>query len=490
MLGQDHTILAGLAADQKLALLPAMATRHGLITGATGTGKTITLQTLAEGFSEMGVPVFLADIKGDLSGLAKAGQPKGKIASRIDELQLPQLGYVNKGFPVAFWDVFAEQGLPLRATISDLGPLLLGRLLKLNSVQSALLHSVFRIADDHGWLLLDLKDLQSLLAHLSENEALYRSSYGNLPKQSLGAIQRGLLELEAQGAAQFFGEPALALSDLLLTDAWGHGVINILEAQRLANHAPKTYACLLLWLLSKLFEDLPECGDLPKPKLVFFFDEAHLLFDHAEAALLEKIEQVVRLIRSRGVALFFISQSPADIPDSVLGQLQNRVQHALRAFTPKERKAVKCAAEAFRPNPALDTSRTIEELGVGMALVSFLDEKGVPRMVEKAAIIPPQSQAGPLENAELTQIIQQSPLQECYAKTLDRYSAYEMLAEKAQIPAPKPRTKAQDPDPLEAILGSFAKKAGQQLTNQIARNIGRKLARGILGTLFGGKGSR
>ena len=484
---KDRSILAGFAADREILLLPAMAARHGLITGATGTGKTITLQTLAEGFSEMGVPVFLADVKGDLAGLATAGSPKGKIAERIQELHLPERGYSNQGFPVSFWDVFAEQGIPLRATVSDMGPLLLARLLTLNSVQTALLHSVFRIADDHGWLLLDLKDLKSLLAHLAENEAIYRPNYGNLPRQSLGAIQRGLLELEAQGAQAFFGEPALGLSDLLLTDAWGHGVINILEAQKLTNNAPKTYACLLLWLLSKLFEELPECGDLPKPKLVFFFDEAHLLFDHAEKALLEKIEQVVRLIRSRGVGIFFISQSPADIPDSVLGQLQNRVQHALRAFTPKERKAVKCAAEAFRPNPAIDTGRAIEELGVGQALVSFLDEKGVPRMVEKAAIIPPQSHAGPLEPQTKARIIKSSPLLDAYAQSLDRYSAYEMLAEKAQIPSPSPKARESKADPLEAILGTFAKKAGQQITNQIARGLGRKLTRGILGTLFGGK---
>ena len=485
MLCHDHAILAGLASGKELALLPAMATRHGLITGATGTGKTITLQTLAEGFSELGVPVFLADVKGDLAGLSQKGEPKGKIASRIQELQLPERGYANTGFPVCFWDVFADLGLPLRATISDMGPLLLSRLLRLNSVQSALLQSAFRIADDNGLLLLDLKDLKSLLTHLSQHEALYRPKYGNLPKQSIGAIQRGLLELEAQGAEDFFGEPALNISDLLLTDAWGHGVINILEAQKLINNSPKIYACLLLWLLSKLFEELPECGDLAKPKLVFFFDEAHLLFDHAEPALLEKIEQVVRLIRSRGVGIFFISQTPADIPDSVLGQLQNRVQHALRAFTPKERKAVKCAAEAFRPNPALDISRVIEELGVGCALVSFLDEKGVPRIVEEAAIIPPQSHTGPIESGQMAQIIQHSPLQATYAKALDRYSAYEMLAEKMQVPGPKATKK--DEDPREGILATFAKKAGQQVTNQIARSIGRKLARGILGTLFGGK---
>ncbi|MBO4369094.1 MAG: DUF853 family protein [Desulfovibrio sp.] len=489
MLTKDHTILTAKNSEKCIPLLPRMANRHGLITGATGTGKTVTLQGLAEGFSQLGVPVFLADVKGDLSGLAKKGEPGGKIKARIEELGLRSIGYENNQFPVCFWDVFGNDGHPFRTTISEMGPLLLARLLGLNAVQSGVLHIVFRIADDQGLLLLDLKDLRSMLEHVGKEHKLYETRYGNIAPQSVGAIQRTLLELENQGGTLFFGEPALDISDLMLTDAWGNGIINILQAATLINSSPRIYACLLLWLLSELYEKLPECGDLEKPKLVFFFDEAHLLFDTAEAVLLEKIEQVVRLIRSRGVGVFFVSQNPNDIPDSVLGQLGNRVQHALRAFTPKERKAIKSAADSFRPNPSFTTSDVIEILGVGEALVSFLDDHGIPNPVERAFILPPESFVGPISDEERQHILHNSPLSGVYDQAVDRFSAYESLMQRVRATSPSREekgTKSQE-SPLDAILGSFAKQAGQQITRQLSREIGKTLVRGVLGTLFGGK---
>src|SRR3989440_7399045 len=378
-----------------LALLPSLANRHGLITGATGTGKSVTLQTLAHGFSSIGVPVFMADVKGDLSGLAKAGGSNPKVAERLASLR------INSEFaacPVAFWDVYGKSGVPVRATVSDMGPLLLGRMLGLNETQEGVLSLVFKIADDQGMLLLDLKDLRAMLQHVGDNAAQFKTAYGNVSTASIGAIQRGLVALENQGAAQFFGEPMLDIGDLMQTRD-GKGVVNILAADQLMN-APKLYASFLLWLLAELFEGLPEVGDPDKPKVVFFFDEAHLLFSEAPKALLEKVEQVVRLIRSKGVGVYFVTQNPLDVPESVLGQLGNRVQHALRAFTPRDQKAVKTAAETLRPNPKLQAEKVITELGVGEALVSLLDEKGSPCVVERAFIVPPASQLGPISDDE------------------------------------------------------------------------------------------
>ncbi|MCR4667078.1 MAG: DUF853 domain-containing protein [Desulfovibrio sp.] len=488
MLTDQHSILTAMNGEKLISLTPRMANRHGLITGATGTGKTVTLQGLAEGFSQLGVPVFLSDVKGDLSGLAKQGAPGGKIKSRIEELKLQDIGYSNTAFPVTFWDVFGREGHPFRTSISDMGPILLSRLLDLNDIQSGILSIVFRIADDQGLLLLDLRDLQSMLRYVAEHRKDYETSYGHIATQSVGAIQRSLLELENQGGNLFFGEPALDIADIMLTDAWGNGIINILHSAPLINSSPRIYSSLLLWLLSELYERLPECGDLEKPKLVFFFDEAHLLFEMAERVLLEKIEQIVRLIRSRGVGVYFISQNPADIPDTVLGQLGNRVQHALRAFTPKERKAIKSAADAFRPNPAFSTIDVIEMLGVGEALVSFLDEHGVPTPVERALILPPESFVGPLTPEERHAVISNSSLGSVYNRTVDRYSAFEALTKRHEESTAMPRgTKREQDNPLEEIFGSFAKQARTQITRQIGRELGKTVVRGILGTLFGKK---
>src|SRR5512139_780518 len=364
-------------AQHELVLLPAMANRHGLVTGATGTGKTVTLQSLAESFSRIGVPVFMSDIKGDLSGIAKTGGGNAKVQARAEQLKLE--GFAHRAFPVTFWDVEGKQGHPVRATVSDMGPLLLGRMLNLNDTQQGVLTLVFKIADDNGMLLLDFKDLRAMVQHVGDNAKDFTTEYGNISAASIGAIQRGLLELSSQGAEQFFGEPMLNIDDLMQTDK-GAGMVNILAADKLMQ-APKVYSTLLLWLLSELFEHLPEAGDLDKPKLVFFFDEAHLLFNDAPAALVDKIEQVVRLIRSKGVGVYFVTQNPMDVPDKILGQLGNRVQHALRAFTPRDQKAVKSAAETLRANPKFDAATAITELGVGEALVSFLDEKGRPNVV-------------------------------------------------------------------------------------------------------------
>ena len=520
MLDNAGRALVAISADTPLCLVPAMGNRHGLITGATGTGKTVTLQSLAETFSSLGVPVFLADVKGDLSGLARAGAPAGKLAERIEQLGLRQQGHTPLAFPVTFWDVFGQQGQPLRSTISEMGPLLLSRLLQLNEVQSGLLHLVFRVADDNGLLLLDMQDLRSMLQHVGEERERYRMVYGQISTTSIGAIQRALLRLEGEGGDRFFGEPALDIADLLHVDAAGRGNINILAADALMN-APQLYSCLLLWLLSELFENMPEVGDADKPRLVFFFDEAHLLFKDAPAALVEKIEQVVRLIRSRGVGVYFVSQNPADIPDAVLGQLGNRIQHALRAFTPREQKAVRAAAQSFRPNPAFEVEEAISQLGVGEALVSLLDTNGAPCVVERALIVPPQSQVGPLTEAERAAVLQTSVTAAKYAEELDRESACEILAARAlmlqQAEAAVSQKKAADKaqqerlkeearlarearrqerearqqereraknDILGNILGSVAKQTQRTITNTVGREIGKTVLRGILGGLF------
>ncbi len=429
-------LLIAKARDLELALLPALANRHGLITGATGTGKTVTLQKLAEQFSAIGVPVFMADIKGDLSGIAQAGTYTGKVKERLDALKLEEPKW--NGCPVTCWDVFGAlpaaagggKGHPVRATISDLGPLLLSRLLNLNDTQSGVLQLVFKIADDNGLLLLDLKDLRAMCQRVGDNASSFTTEYGNVSAASIGAIQRGLLTIESQsesqGAENFFGEPMLNIDDLMQTDGNGRGIVNILAADKLLN-SPKLYSTFLLWMLAELYEHLPEAGDLEKPKLVFFFDEAHLLFNEAPKALLEKIEQVVRLIRSKGVGVYFVTQNPLDVPDTVLAQLGNRVQHALRAFTPRDQKAVKAAADTMRANPTLDTAAAITELGVGEALVSFLDEKGRPCIVERVFIVPPVSQIGPIDAAQRKALIDNSIVAGVYEKTVDRDSAYEVL---------------------------------------------------------------
>ncbi|MDQ1830257.1 helicase HerA-like C-terminal domain-containing protein [Massilia scottii] len=488
-----------------LDLLSALVNRHGCITGATGTGKTVTLQVIAEALSGIGVPVFMADVKGDLSGMAKAGAASEKMTKRLSALGVEAPAWA--ACPVTFWDVFGENGHPVRATISDLGPLLLARMLNLNDTQEGVLQLVFKIADDNGLLLLDIKDLRSMLQHVGDNAADFRTTYGNISAASIGAIQRGLVAVEQQGGDRFFGEPMLNIDDLLQTDAQGKGILNILAADKLMN-APRLYAVFLLWLLSELFENLPEVGDLDKPKLVFFFDEAHLLFSETPKPLLQKIEQVVRLIRSKGVGVFFITQNPLDIPDTVLGQLGNRVQHALRAYTPRDQKAVKAAADTFRPNPALDTAQVIAELEVGEALVSFLDEKGRPNMVERAFILPPASQIGPIDDPGRQRAMAQSVVAGVYEQGIDRESAHELIAargaaaEQAESPAPRGRTPAGGarsqapgtaPDtslgglfgggggskrqsPVEAMVKSAARSIGSQ--------VGREIIRGVLGSIL------
>jgi DNA helicase HerA-like ATPase len=464
-------------------LLPRMANRHGLIAGATGTGKTVTLQRLAESFSQRGTPVFLADIKGDLSGLSQAGGQNPRILERAKQLGLGALKFA--GSPVAFWDVFGEQGHPVRSTISEMGPLLLSRLLNLNDTQAGVLSIVFKVADDQGLLLLDLKDFREMLRYVGDNASEFKSGYGNVSTASIGAIQRGLLTLEEQGAEKFFGEPALDLEDLMQT-VEGRGVINILSADQLMQY-PRLYTTFLLWLLSELFENLPETGDIEKPKLVFFFDEAHLLFDEAPKVLLEKIEQVVRLIRSKGVGVYFVTQNPLDVPETVLGQLGNRVQHALRAFTPKDQKAVKSAAQTFRANPGLDVEKVITELGVGEALVSFLDDKGVPEPVHRGLICPPVSFIGPIVASDREKIIRASMVYGHYEKAVDRESAYERLKAKAAAsPAAEPAApqrsapRGRQPESMtETMMKSVVRAAGSQM--------GRSLIRGVLGSILGGR---
>ncbi len=465
----------------ELVLLPHFANRHGCITGATGTGKTVTLQTIAQALSDCGVAVFMADIKGDLSGLAKAGSMTPRIKERLDLLKLDEPRWA--ACPVTFWDVFGEQGHPVRATISDLGPLLLARMLNLNDTQEGVLQLVFKIADDNGLLLLDTKDLRAMLQHVGDNAADFRTEYGNISAASIGAIQRGLMAIEEQGGDRFFGEPMLNIDDMMQTDACGKGVVNILAADKLLN-SPRLYSTFLLWMLSELFEQLPEVGDIDKPKLVFFFDEAHLLFDEAPRPLLQKIEQVVRLIRSKGVGVFFVTQNPLDIPDSVLGQLGNRVQHALRAYTPRDQKAVQAAAETFRPNPALDTAQAITELEVGEALVSFLDEKGRPMMVERAFVLAPASQIGPLTDAERHAVIADSIVAGVYEKAVDRESAYEKIkgrvVDQARAGRPVPATARES----EAPTGGQAESPVPQAQGP---SVGDRI-KDALGGLFGGSG--
>lgn len=467
-------------------ILPRMANRHGLIAGATGTGKTVTLQTLAEGFSKNGVPVFMADVKGDLSGMSQQGGGNARVEARVQQLAISDFSYAK--CPVTFWDMFGEKGHPVRTTIAEMGPLLLARLLNLNDVQAGVLNAIFKIADDKGWLLLDLKDLRAMMQHASENSTQYQAEYGNISAASVGAVQRALLQLETQGADMLFGEPALNLDDLMQTDEQGRGVVNILMSDKLFN-SPRIYATLLLWLLSELFEKLPEAGDLEKPKLVFFFDEAHLLFNDAPAVLLEKIEQVVRLIRSKGVGVYFVSQNPLDIPDAVLGQLGNRVQHALRAFTPRDQKAVKSAATTFRSNPKLDVESVITELGVGEALVSFLDEKGIPTPVERTFVCPPGSRIGPATDAERIESIRTSVLSNVYEKQVDRESAYEILKAHVEATAAEDAelaTSSSKKEPVsrsDGILEAAAKSAARAIGSQ----LGRQIIRGILGSILGGR---
>jgi DNA helicase HerA-like ATPase len=472
-----------LGAPQYLAL--RYANRHGLVTGATGTGKTVTLQILAEGFSRAGVPVFAADVKGDLSGIATAGEAKDFLQKRAADIGLAG-EYQLSGTPTIFWDLFGEQGHPIRATVSEMGPLLLARLMDLNPTQEGVLNIAFKVADEEKMLLLDLKDLQALLADLAERSKEMSGRYGNVSKASVGAIQRQLLVLENQGGAAFFGEPALQIADLMRIAPDGRGMVSVLSAERLMQ-APRLYSTFLLWLLSELFEELPEVGDPDKPRLVFFFDEAHLLFDEAPKALLDKVEQVVKLIRSKGVGVYFVTQNPLDVPESVLAQLGNRVQHALRAYTPREQKAVRTAAETFRPNPDFDVADTITRLQVGEALVSTLGEGGVPSMVERTLVRPPSSRLGPLLPAERAGTVQASPLAGQYDRTLDRESAYEVLAKRASSQTEQ-RTAEGEPERPRSTARrssrqSVAEAAMKSVARSVASSLGRALVRGILGSL-------
>jgi hypothetical protein len=496
----DPGILVGKAADF-IHLLPRLANRHGLVAGATGTGKTVTLQALAEGFSRRGVPVFLADVKGDLAGISQVGGTHPKILERVAALGLKD--YTPQSVPVIFWDLFQEQGHPVRTTVSEMGPLLLARLLELNDTQEGVLNVAFRAADDEGLLLLDLKDLRAILAFVAENAATLRATYGNVSAASVGAIQRQLLVLEQQGADLFFGEPALDLRDLMRVDHRGQGYVSVLAADRLMQ-SPRLYSTFLLWLLAELFEELPEVGDLDRPKLVFFFDEAHLLFDDASSALVDKVEQVVRLIRSKGVGVYFVTQNPLDVPDTVLGQLGNRVQHALRAFTPRDQKAVRTAAETFRPNPAFDTAAAITELAVGEALVSTLDAKGTPQVVQRALVAPPGSRLGPVTPAERQAVIDASPVRGMYDRAVDRESAHEKLVARAREAdearrdaearaAEDARAAAERKAQEAATRGRGRQREGvaEALAKSVARSVGsavgRQIIRGVLGSLFRGR---
>ncbi len=510
--------------DIQCCLRPDKSNRHGLITGATGTGKTITLQTMAEAFSRIGVPVFMADVKGDLTGISQTGALGEKLAKVIKERSLDTPEF--SAFPVTLWDVFGEQGHPVRATVSDLGPLLLGRMLNLNETQAGVLQLVFKIADDQGLLLLDMKDLRAMCQQVGDNASEFTTEYGNISAASIGAIQRGLMQIETQGGDRFFGEPMLNIDDFMQTDSAGRGVINVLAADRLMN-SPRLYATFLLWLLSELFEALPEVGDLDKPKLVFFFDEAHLLFTDAPKALIERIELVVRLVRSKGVGVFFVTQNPLDIPDSVLAQLGNRVQHALRAFTPRDQKAVKSAAETMRQNPKLNIETAITELAVGEALVSFLDEKGRPSVTERVYVLPPASQIGPISAAQRGKLIAESIVAGVYEKVVDRESAFEAIKGRTQSRMADPATAREKTDAMSKtvqtdsatkgaeagapaaaadsggsifdslgnLLGGGARRtrasAGEQMfksaASAIGREVGRQIIRGVLGGIFGGK---
>jgi len=478
---EDPGIFIG-KGEQPVYLLPRLANRHGLIAGATGTGKTVSLQVLAEDFSRRGVPVFMSDVKGDLSGISQAGKEHPKLRERANMIGLDD--YSFEAFPVVFWDLFGKKGHRLRATVSEMGPLLLARMLGLNDTQEGVLYAVFKIADDEGMLLLDMKDLRALLTFAGENARELRLEYGNISGASVGAIQRRLLVLEQEGARQFMGEPALDLFDFMRMGANGYGNVNILAADQLMQ-TPKLYATFLLWLLSELFEELPEVGDPDKPRLVFFFDEAHLLFKGAPAALIEKIEQVVRLIRSKGVGVYFVTQNPLDIPDTILGQLGNRIQHALRAYTPREQKAVRAAATTFRENPAFNAADAIKELGVGEALVSTLGGKGIPGMVERTLIRPPASRLGPATRAERQAVRDESPFSGRYDQPVDRHSAYEMLKERAEKAVQSQTDKKVAPRPgsnrqgvIEAMLKSIARSLGTSL--------GHAISRGVLGSILKG----
>jgi DNA helicase HerA-like ATPase len=502
-MGLPPLVVAKTSDGRELGLLPGLANRHGLIAGATGTGKTVSLQVIAERFSKIGVPVFMADVKGDLSGIAAAGTLSPKLDARLSQLNLTPPEFAAN--PAVFWDVFGKGGHPVRATISDMGPLLLSRLLALNDTQRGVLTLTFKIADDAGMLLLDVKDLRSMLTFVGENAPKFTTEYGNVSTASIGAIQRALLEIDQQGASSLFGEPMLDIDDLIQT-AGGNGVVNILAAEQLMN-SPKLYATFLLWMLSELFEHLPEVGDPEKPTMVFFYDEAHLLFEDAPQALVEKIEQVVRLIRSKGVGVYFVTQNPLDIPETILGQLGNRVQHALRAFTPRDQKAVKTAASTMRTNPTLDTEKAITELAVGEALVSLLDEKGSPSVVERAWILPPASRIGPLTTDERAAIINSSVLKGHYETAVDRESAYEKLKSRAETrsrgegpTSPKPSSpSAKEPTGMlkDILLGTTGPRGGHHdgLLESAARSaarsmgsgLGRQILRGVLGSILGGR---
>ncbi|TYC61553.1 DUF853 domain-containing protein [Zoogloea oleivorans] len=502
-------LLIAKSKDKEIHLLPQLANRHGLITGATGTGKTVTLQKMAESFASIGVPVFMADVKGDLSGIGAAGVESPKLKERLAALGIDS--FTPQANTTVFWDVFGEAGHPVRATVSDMGPLLLARLLNLNDTQTGVLQLVFKIADDQGLLIIDLKDLRATIQYVGDNAKDFTTEYGNISAASIGAIQRGLMGIETQGGDKFFGEPMLDIADLMQTDADGRGVINILAADKLYN-SPKLYSTFLLWMLAELFEQLPEVGDVDKPKLVFFFDEAHLLFNEAPKALLEKIEQVVRLIRSKGVGVYFVTQNPLDIPESVLGQLGNRVQHALRAFTPKDQKAVKTAAETMRANPEFDAATVIMELGVGEALVSFLDEKGRPAIVERGFIVAPGSRLGPLTPAERKAAIENSVIFGHYEQVIDRESAYEKLrggstATPASAPVGNGGGNAAPAEQGGGLFGGLsdilfgstgprggrhaglAETAARSVARTVGSTIGREIVRGVLGSILGG-GSR
>lgn len=545
---QDNKIWVGKSGDEKVYIYPKMANRHGMIAGATGTGKTVTLKVLAESFSDCGVPVFLADVKGDLAGMCQDGMISESLQKRIDAMGLMQEGFSFHSYPTTYWDVYGEKGLPLRTTISEMGPLLLARIMDLNETQTDILTIIFKIADDEGLLLLDSKDLRSMIQYVTENAKDYGAKYGNLSKQSLGAIMRAVVALEAEGGELFFGEPALNIADWLCTDCNGKGTIQILDCQKLIN-SPTMYSTFMLWMMSELFETLPEAGDRDKPKMVFFFDEAHLLFDSASKALLEKIEQVVKLIRSKGVGIYFITQNPKDIPGGVLGQLGNKIQHALHAYTPAELKGAKTAAQSFRENPEFDTFEVLSQLGIGEALVSVLDENGIPTVVKRCQILPPQSKMGALEDEVRKSMITDSLLYTKYAQMLDRESAYEILekrvineqeaerkeaeeaaaeklrqkeeaaAEKLRLKeetaAEKQRLKAEEAarkaaqkaeaakqkqaqSAVKSVASSAAGTIGREVGNTIGKsiggsfgkrlggNVGASLGRGILKTLFKG----
>ena len=506
-----ESLLIAKSTGMDLRLLPRMANRHGLVAGATGTGKTVTLQVMAERFSRIGVPVFMADVKGDLAGVSQPGTANPKVQERIQLLKLGPFAF--EASPVTFWDIFGEEGHPVRTTVSDMGTLLLSRLLNLNDVQTGVLTLVFRIADDNGLLLLDFKDLRAMTQYAGDHADEFETEYGRISSASVGAIQRGLMTLEDQGAAKFFGEPALDLEDLMQTDGNGRGLVNILAADKLML-TPRAYSTFLLWMMAELFERLPEVGDPEKPRLVFFFDEAHLLFADAPQVLLEKIEQVVRLIRSKGVGIYFVTQNPIDIPDAILGQLGNRVQHALRAFSPRDQKAVRSAAETFRQNPKVDVATEITQLGTGEALISFLDEKGYPGIVERAFVLPPMSRIGPITPAERQALVQGSLVYGHYEKAVDRESAYEMLKGRAERqaaaeaeakaqaeagtqarrapygypPPPGPSPYPQEPRrpvgrPRDTLIEAMAKSAARS----VGSTLGRQILRGVLGSILGGR---